>query len=74
VYEFLGRVQEQFRNKLGKCSVSDLMFVKEDVILPHNISFHDLIITRARGKSGPLFNWDVHEDIRCGSFSFSLKK
>lgn len=27
-------------------------------------SFYDLIVTKARGKSGPLFNWDVHDDVR----------
>lgn len=40
------------------------MFVKEDVILPHHITFHDLIVSKARGKSGPLWNWDVHDDVR----------
>ena len=45
-------------------SVSTLMYVKEDLIIPHHISFYDLISTKARGKSGPLFHFDVHEDIR----------
>lgn len=27
-------------------------------------SFYDLIVTRARGKSGPLFHFDVHDDVR----------
>jgi hypothetical protein len=27
-------------------------------------SFYDLIVTKARGKSGPLFYWDVHDDVR----------
>ncbi|KAJ6927375.1 hypothetical protein NC651_011436 [Populus alba x Populus x berolinensis] len=27
-------------------------------------SFYDLIINKARGKSGPLFHFDVHEDVR----------
>ncbi|OWK49484.1 Protein FAM50A-A, partial [Lonchura striata] len=25
---------------------------------------YDFIVTKARGKSGPLFNFDVHEDVR----------
>ena len=29
-----------------------------------HISFYDLIVTKARGKSGPLFHFDVHDDIR----------
>lgn len=31
------------------------MYVKEDIILPHTISFYDLIVNKAMGKSGPLF-------------------
>lgn len=27
-------------------------------------SFYDLIVNKARGKSGPLFDFGVHEDIR----------
>lgn len=40
------------------------MYVKEDLIIPQHISFYDLIVQKARGKSGPLFHFDVHEDIR----------
>ncbi|KAJ1442874.1 XAP5, circadian clock regulator-domain-containing protein [Ochromonadaceae sp. CCMP2298] len=42
----------------------DLVYVKEDLIIPHHYSFYDLIVTQARGKSGPLFHFDVHDDIR----------
>ena len=45
-------------------SVSNLMYVKEDLVLPHNLSFYELIISKARGKSGPLFAFDVYEDVR----------
>lgn len=31
---------------------------------PQNYSFYDLIVTKARGKSGPLFHFDVHDDVR----------
>ena len=48
-----------------KNAMSDqLMFVKEDLILPHHYTFYDFIVTKARGKSGPLFHFDVHDDIR----------
>lgn len=40
------------------------MYVKEDLVLPHNLSFYDLIISNARGKSGPLFHFDVYDDVR----------
>ena len=27
-------------------------------------TFYDFITNKARGKSGPLFSFDVHEDVR----------
>lgn len=32
--------------------------------LIQNVTFHDLVRNKARGKSGPLFNYDVHDDVR----------
>lgn len=40
------------------------LYVKEDLIIPHHVSFYDLIAMKARGKSGPLFHFDVHDDVR----------
>ena len=40
------------------------MYIKEDIILPQHYTFYELIKTKARGKSGPLFEFGVHEDIR----------
>lgn len=42
-------------------SVTNLMYVKEDIILPQTITFYDLIVNKAQGKSGPLFQFDLHE-------------
>lgn len=53
----------QFR-ELRSASASDLLYVKEDCILPHDVTFHELISRRARGKSGPLFHFDVRDDVR----------
>jgi len=39
-------------------------YVKEDIILPHHYTFYDLIVTKARGKSGPLFAFHVRDDVR----------
>ncbi|GFH16357.1 uncharacterized protein HaLaN_12759 [Haematococcus lacustris] len=65
--QFLKAVREQllpeFR-ELRHVSVDNLLYVKEDIILPHHHTFYDLIISKARGKSGPLFDFGVHEDIR----------
>jgi len=55
--------------ELRTCLLDSLMYVKEDLIIPHNITFYELIKEKARGKSGPLFNFDVHEDIRMNNDS-----
>lgn len=34
------------------------------MIIPHHHTFYEFIINKARGKSGPLFNFDVHDDVR----------
>jgi protein FAM50 len=51
-------------HELRALSAENLMYIKEDLIIPHHYSFYDLIVTKARGKSGPLFHFDVHDDIR----------
>jgi len=56
-------LSDEFR-ELRSCPVDNLLYVKEDLIIPHHYSFHDLIVSKARGKSGPLFHFDVHEDVR----------
>ncbi|CEG36699.1 protein xap5 circadian timekeeper-like [Plasmopara halstedii] len=50
--------------ELRSVSAEKLIYVKEDLIIPHHYSFYDLIVTKARGKSGPLFHFDVHDDVR----------
>lgn len=63
VGEFLEKARGQIRELRGVSS-GDLLFVKEDLIIPHTVTFHELIESKARGKSGPLFHFDVHEDVR----------
>ena len=43
-------------------------------MLPQDITFYDLITTKARGKSGPLFCFDVHDDIRTGAVDSRVEK
>ena len=61
---FLKAVQEQLApqfREIRSASVSGLMYVKEDVILPHTVSFYDLIVKKVQGRSGPLFQFDLQE-------------
>ncbi|GLT42891.1 hypothetical protein SLA2020_168690 [Shorea laevis] len=65
--EFLHAVQQQLApefREIRTTSVENLLYVKEDLIIPHQHSFYELIVNKARGKSGPLFHFDVHEDVR----------
>lgn len=34
------------------------------LMLLQHYTFYSLIVSKARGKSGPLFNFDVHDDVR----------
>ncbi|XP_075148083.1 protein FAM50 homolog [Haematobia irritans] len=67
IYQFLQKCLEVLRkefNELKTVMADQLMYVKEDLILPHHYTFYDFIVTKARGKSGPLFQFDVHDDVR----------
>jgi len=67
IYQFLQKALEDLRSdflELRSVSADQLMYVKEDLILPQTNTFYDFIVTKARGKSGPLFSFDVREDIR----------
>lgn len=67
IYQFLQKTLEILRKEfmeLKTVMADQLMYVKEDLILPHHYTFYDFIVTKARGKSGPLFQFDVHDDIR----------
>ncbi|KAJ8519511.1 hypothetical protein ONZ45_g3584 [Pleurotus djamor] len=60
---FLEKCRQQFPELRG-VSADNLIYVKEDLIIPHHYTFYDFIVNKARGKSGPLFNFDVHDDVR----------
>eukprot|EP00057_Strongylocentrotus_purpuratus_P028810 XP_011683284.1 PREDICTED: protein FAM50A-A isoform X2 [Strongylocentrotus purpuratus] len=70
IQRFLQKCLENLKrdfHELKAVSVEQMVYIKEDLIIPHHYSFYDFIVTKARGKSGPLFNFDVHEDIRMTS-------
>jgi hypothetical protein len=57
IAEFLRAVQHQLAaefREIRTASVENLLYVKEDLIIPHQHSFYELIINKARGKSGPV--------------------
>ncbi|PWA41492.1 hypothetical protein CTI12_AA556060 [Artemisia annua] len=65
--EFLQTVRQQLApefREVRTTSVENLLYGKEDLMIPHQRSFYELIVNKARGKSGPLFHFDVHEDVR----------
>ncbi|ELV13991.1 protein FAM50B [Tupaia chinensis] len=67
VQQFLKKALQELRKdfrELRSAGVEQLMYIKEDLILPHYHTFYDFIVTKARGKSGPLFSFDVHDDVR----------
>ncbi|KAL7523060.1 hypothetical protein ACHAWF_000345, partial [Thalassiosira exigua] len=67
-----GDLAREFR-EMGNVSSDALLYVKEDLIIPKDVSFYDLIATQARGKSGPLFNFYVH-DVRIGVVDARVEK
>ncbi|XP_047737182.1 protein FAM50A-B isoform X3 [Hyalella azteca] len=70
IYQFLQRALELLRkefNELRAATADHLMYIKEDLIIPHHNTFYDFIVNKARGKSGPLFHFDVRDDVRLTS-------
>lgn len=75
--EFLDKVRRDLAKDfphLMNIASDSLMYVKEDLILSNEISFADLLATKARGKSGPLFHFDVREDVRLGPLDRRIEK
>jgi len=68
---FLAKAKEQlapqFRD-LASVGASSLMYVKDDFIIPHDLTFYDLIMKRvdAPGKDVPLFRFHDQEFQRVG--------
>jgi len=63
---FLQRVRQQLRAdfvEMKSQSVDQMMFIKADTIIPHQYTFYDLILTKAEGKSGTLFDFESDQDV-----------
>ncbi|RKO95240.1 XAP5 protein, partial [Caulochytrium protostelioides] len=63
IKQFLEKCRAQFES-LRAVHVDNLMYIKEDLIIPHHYTFYDFMINQARGKSGPLFDFEVRDDVR----------
>ncbi|KAJ1569314.1 hypothetical protein HK096_003493 [Nowakowskiella sp. JEL0078] len=63
ISQFLEACRQQWHQLRGT-NVDNLMYVKEDLIIPHHYTFYDFIVNKTRGKSGPLFSFDVFDDVR----------
>ncbi|KAI9021830.1 XAP5, circadian clock regulator-domain-containing protein [Hyaloraphidium curvatum] len=63
VSTFLEKVRQQWHELRGT-NVDNMMFIKEDLIIPQHYTFYDFILNKTRGKSGPLFNFEVKDDVR----------
>ncbi|KAK6755955.1 hypothetical protein RB195_014379 [Necator americanus] len=67
ISQFLGWAIEVLKKEfteLKTCVPESLMFVKEDLIIPHFYTFQDFIVTKAMGKTGPLYEFDAAGDVR----------
>ncbi|KAG1676775.1 hypothetical protein FOA52_005064 [Chlamydomonas sp. UWO 241] len=65
--DFLKAVRDQLSTsfkELRGVAVDNLLYIKEDLIMPQHFTFYELIKSKARGKSGPLFDFGVTEDVR----------
>ncbi|KAL2919288.1 hypothetical protein HK105_200931 [Polyrhizophydium stewartii] len=63
IRQFLEKCRLQWP-QLRSVNVDNLIYVKEDLLIPSHYTFYDFIINKTRGKSGPLFAFDVHDDVR----------
>lgn len=51
IYQFLQRALEQLRkefNELRAATADHLMYIKEDLIIPHHNTFYDFIVNKVR--------------------------
>ncbi|KAL7072551.1 hypothetical protein ACQ4LE_007896 [Meloidogyne hapla] len=67
IAQFLQKALDLFRKEfleLKLATIENLMFIKEDLIIPHFYTFQDFIKTRQMGKTGPLWQFESVGEIR----------
>jgi len=58
IKEFLNQAKRKFP-EIQDAGTDTLLFVKENVMIPHHYTFYELIEAKAQGKSGPLDIWSL---------------
>ncbi|GMR57967.1 hypothetical protein PMAYCL1PPCAC_28162, partial [Pristionchus mayeri] len=67
IAQFLSKAVEVLRKEFSELKTvtpEGLMFVKEDLIIPHFHTFQDFIVSKKMGKTGPLYIFDAVAEIR----------
>lgn len=75
IHQFLTQALEVLRKDFAELKIASpdfLMFVKEDLIIPHFYTFYDFIVTKAMGKTGPLFEFDSAGELRIRQVKLQL--
>jgi len=71
IVTFLRRAQAQFEGTISDLmglTGDNMMFIKDDMIIPHSFTFNDLIQSKARGRSkNEMFDLEFYEDVETGS-------
>ncbi|KAK9367099.1 XAP5, circadian clock regulator-domain-containing protein [Lipomyces kononenkoae] len=53
------------KKELHRGTVDDIIFVKDNIIIPHHYDFHYFIVKKVKTKAGPLFDFEnPNEDIK----------
>jgi len=61
IKEFLLIAKKQFP-EIQEAASDSLLFVKENIIIPHQYTFYELIEAKVQGKTGSLDQWIVEGD------------
>ncbi|GMT09466.1 hypothetical protein PFISCL1PPCAC_763, partial [Pristionchus fissidentatus] len=67
IAQFLSKAVDALKKEfteLKTITPEGLMFVKEDLIIPHFHTFQDFIVSKKMGKTGPLYIFDAVAEIR----------
>jgi len=67
IAQFLQKALEILKKEFAELRTAiaeNMMFIKEDLIIPHHYTFLDFIATKTMGKTGPLWEFSAVGEIR----------